>query len=147
MKRSMAAANLKFNFNCLNDAEAVLDQAKKIAEAYGCVTVADVCDLCRGTRSYDETKIGWTPKALSRAYTRRDIYHNESTLYLPACDYEMLECTEEPKELEESQPEPINITISSNEWDIRRNDIEQVLNEIFMNSEKIKDRPVFITIM
>ena len=43
----------------------------------------------------------------------------------------------------EIQAEPINISISADKPEL----IEQTINVLFNNTEKIKNRPVFITIM
>lgn len=138
--------NRSFDFVYKKDAEAVFDQAKEIAEMYGYVTVADICDLAGVASIYAENLYGLSPTAIKKAkiYLNKDCY----VLYLPQCDWKKDGYAKETEDMETpSTGEPINITISSNEWNTRRNDIEQVFNELFRNSDKIKDRPVFISLM
>lgn len=154
MKKISLDTNWSFNFVYKKDAEQVLKQAKEIAGLCGYVTVADICDLTGKTSTYTESLVGWSYEAIEKAEICWEHYNDgfglmfEFVLYLPQCDWEKNEYTKEAEDTEKpSTGEPINITISSNEWNTRRNDIEQVFNELFRNSDKIKDRPVFINIM
>lgn len=145
MKKISLDTHRKFSFAHRGDAEAAFNQAKEIAEVYGYVTVTDICDLVGVPSNYMENMIGWSLEALNKAYIGIVCPY---VLYLPQCDWSKDRYTKEAEDMETpSTGEPINITISSDEWDTRRNDIEQVLNELFRNSDKIKDRPIFISII
>lgn len=146
--------NWSFNFVYKKDAEQVLKQAKEIAGLYGYVTVADICELAGKTSTYIKSLVGWSYEAIEKADICLEYYNDgfglmfEFVLYLPQCDWEKNEYTKKAEDTKKpSAGEPINISISADEWNTRRNDIEQVLNELFRNSDKIKDRPVFINIM
>lgn len=146
--------NREFVFDCIKDAEAVLNQAIEIAKIYGYVTVADICDFNGVTPIYTENLVGWSLDAIKKAEICECYYDDGQgnvysyVLYLPQCDWEKDKHTKEAKNTEKPNiGEPINITISSGEWDTRRNDIEQAFSELFKNSDKIKDRPIFINIM
>ena len=126
----------------------VLRRTKEIAECYGYATVADVKDFYGDDSTWYENNIGWTAESLKCVLIEQV---DPSTYSICMPEYTWVNSNSKsivPDKKKRSQTgEPINITISSGEWDTRRNDIEDALQVLFKNSEKIKDRPVFITIM
>lgn len=86
MKKSTITTKRKFVFTCNGDAEKALSYAKEIAELYGYVTVADMCDLTGVAPIHTENLVGWTPKAIRKAHVCREycVY----SLCLPQCDWE-----------------------------------------------------------
>lgn len=146
MKKITLSTNRDFSFGYKKDAEAVLNSAKEIAELYGYVTVADVCDLAGVVSIYAENLVGWSLEAIKKAYICRTRYAYE--LYLPQCDWEKDRYTKEAKDTEKpSTGEPINIAITVDKWYKKPEAIEQAISALFKDPEKIKDRPVFISIM
>lgn len=54
------------------EAEAVLSHIDDIFKNYGSVSVADVCDLCGLTSSFNDVKIGWEdPDSIAKMYIVR----------------------------------------------------------------------------
>ena len=130
------------------DARNVLIHAREIAEKYAYVTMADMHDLIGDKSEYTDCKYGWTPSKLKLAYIEMlapDMY----SIHMPACDWfsdkkDATTITEFPTaKSKQIEPEPINITISAD----KANKLEQTISALFKDPEKIKDRPVFITII
>lgn len=126
------------SFLSSHKATEVLHNARRLIEMYGCVSMADMCNLCGGTPSYEETKVGWTADAMKNSEIEK-IADNAYVITMP--EYNWHADDDESVSLDEkSQPEPINVTVSSDK-------LEQAISALFKYPEKIKDRPVFITIM
>lgn len=124
--------------------------AKEIAEFYGFVTVADMMDLSSCHSAWgDYDTFGWTKQALARAVIEHTTSSDSYRICMPEYDWGNYP-GKSSMSGEDGRPktvEPINITISSGELDTRRHDIEDVLHLLFENADKIKDRPVFISLM
>lgn len=143
-------------FKNRDDAVKILQSVKKLAGLYNVVTFADVADLCGYDSTWNDHLIGWSSDALTNYPWIRQINSiPEYTIQFPECDWDnsnppdkyQNQCMDHSDIQDMSDPEPINITISSGEWDTRRNDIDDVFQALFNNLDKVKDRPVFITIM
>lgn len=116
----------------------VLHYARQIVEVYGYVSMADMRDLYGGTPSYEESKVGWTADAMENSEIEK-IADNAYVITMP--EYNWHADDDESVSLDEkSQPEPIDITVPSDK-------LEETISALFKDPEKIKDRPVFITIM
>lgn len=125
-----------------------LTYAREIAEAYEHVTMTDMNDLIGNQSEYSDCKYGWTCCGLRLAYVEvlaPDVY----SIHMPACDwfFDKKDATTVTKfptaKPKQTEPEPINVTIPADKPEV----IEQIIDTLFNNSEKIKDRPVFINIM
>lgn len=129
------------------DAHIALYRAMGIAELYGHATVADISDLVGEKCGYIDTKRGWTESCIKKGNVCR--IGNAFVISLPRCnwfdDATMIKPSDEKSTVksEQSQPEPINITIPANKPEV----IGETINALCSNLEKIKDRPVFISIM
>ena len=117
MKKSTITKNREFMFTCVEDAKATLRRAIEIAKIYGYVTVADMCDLTGVTPICMENLVGWSLDAIKKAEIR-EYYYNDG-----------------------------QGNVYSYVLYLPQYDIEQAFSELFKNSDKIKDRPVFINIM
>ncbi len=141
-----------FNFKDAHEPTHTIIHAQEIADKYGCVTVADMHDLIGIKSTYTDNKYGWTSFGLSDARIKMDTNKTYS-IYMPPCDWfaddwEAFKNEKEDNKMassyaKEIQAEPINISISADKPEL----IEQTINALFNNTEKIKNRPVFITIM
>lgn len=130
------------------DARNTLIYAREITEEQAYITMADMHDLIGDKSECTDCKYGWTLSKLKLAYIEilaPDMY----SIHMPACDWfsdkkDATTVTEFPTaEPKQTEPEPINVTIPADKPEV----IEQIIDTLFNNSEKIKDRPVFITIM
>lgn len=122
-----------------HEAAKVLHYAKQIIEAYGYVSLADMIDLCGKNPAYKDSKIGWTEAAFKNAKIK--IFYEGYAVCMPEFDW----CENDDLDTvgEQLQSEPINVTIPADKPEA----IEQIIGALLKNSEKIKDRPVFISIM
>lgn len=125
-------------FNSRKAAE-ILHYAKQIIETYGYVSLADILDLSGKNPAYKDTKIGWTEAAFKNA--KIEMLGKGCTIRMPDCDWH--KDSDSDAVGEQFQPEPINVTIPKDKPEL----IKQTITALFENSEKIKDRPVFINIM
>lgn len=120
-----------------------LTYAREIAEAYDHVSMTDMNDLIGNQSEYSDCKYGWTLSKLRLAYVEvlaSDVY----SIHMPACDWFYDEAgSSTAKHKEKTESEPINITIPADKPEV----IERIISALFNNSENIKDRPVFITII
>lgn len=137
------------HFKSKDEATEFYKSVKDIVIRYGYATVADAKELCGDDSSWNDNLMGWSRDVLHWAMIERVVSDNgwEYIVRFPECDWNKKRNDSGPSAKPQSDPEPINITISSGEWDTRRNDIEYAFRVLFDNIEKIKDRPVFITIM
>ena len=134
------ATNIRIGvFSNSHEAAKVLHYAKQIVKVYGYVSLADMIDLCGKNPAYKDSKIGWTEAAFKNAKIK--IFYEECTICMPEFDWR--ENDDLDTVGEQLQSEPINITIPADKSEV----IEQIIDTLFNNSEKIKDRPMFITIM
>lgn len=135
------------HFKDKSEALSFYNSVRDFATCYGVITVAAAKKLCGSDSTWDDNFTGWSLDALHHLLIERVVSDNgwEYTMRFPECDWNN-KCNDS-KSYTKLQSEPINITISSGEWDTRRNDIEDAFRVLFDNIEKIKDRPVFITIM
>ena len=142
-------ATIEPHFDIKEEAMQVIQNAKEVSEFYGFLTVADFKNLCSLTVEPNDDTFGWTKNTLERAVIERVTSSEAYKIRMPEYDWgnywSTPSATDEKTQSETG--EPINITISSGEWDTRRHDIEDVLHLLFENTEKISDRPVFITLM
>lgn len=144
--------NWIFKFNDAVKPTRTIMYAQEIADKYGCVTVADIHDFIGFKSTYIDNKYGWTSFGLSDIRIKMDASKTYS-IYMPPCDWfaddqKIFKNKQEDNNItssyiNEPQSEPVNINISSDKPEL----IEQVIISVFNNTEKIKDRPVFITIM
>lgn len=126
------------SFLSSHKATEVLHNARRLIETYGCISMADMCDLCGGTPSYEETKIGWTVDAIENSEIEK-IADNKYAIIMPG--YNWYAVNGKSVSLDESpQFEPIDVAVPSDK-------LEQTISALFKDPEKIKDRPVFITII
>lgn len=149
----------------------VLHCAEQIIKVYGYVSLADMLDLCGKNATYMDSKIGWTGDAFKNAKIR--VFYEGCTISMPEYDWfgntnykkeknEMSgnncifgmalgvrKCqTDANKSSDEQtdeypQPEPINITIPVDKLEA----IKETINTLCDNIDRIKDRPIFISIM
>lgn len=120
-----------------HEASRVLHCAEQIIEVYGYVSLADMLDLCGKNPSYKDSKIGWTADAMENSEIKK-IADNAYAITMPKYNWHVDD--DESFSLDEkSQPEPIDVTVPSDK-------LEQTISALFKDPEKIKDRPVFITI-
>lgn len=117
----------------------VLHYAKQIIEAYGYVSLADMIDLCGKNSAYKDSKIGWTEAAFKNAKIK--MLYEGCAIHMPEFDWR--ENDDSDTIGEQLQSEPINVTIPKDKPEL----IKQTITALFENSEKIKDRPVFINII
>ena len=122
-----------------HEAAKVLHYAKQIIQVYGYVSLADMLDLCGKNPAYKDSKIGWTEAAFKNA--KIEMLDEGYAIRMPEFDW--CENNDSDTVGEQLQSEPINVTIPADKPEI----IEQIIDALFDNSEKIKDRPVFISIM
>lgn len=126
------------DFLSSHKASSVLHNAKQVIEVYGYISLADMLDLCGKNPSYKDSKVGWTADAMENSEIKK-IADNAYVITMP--EYNWHADDDEPVSLDEkSQSEPIDITVPSDK-------LEQTISTLFKDPEKIKDRPVFITIM
>lgn len=122
------------------DAFIALDRAIGTAECYGHATIADILGFAENEYTYADTKRGWTELCARKGYIHKT--DKGWTISLPKCnwfdDASMIKASDE-----QPQPEPINITIPAEKPEI----IKETINSLCDNLEKIKDHPVFITIV
>ena len=135
-------------FDSRIDARFTLDQAIGTAELYGHVTMAYILDLIGDKCEHTDTKRGWTESCINKGRVE-NICPGAYAIILPRCnwfdDATMIKPSDERSTVksEQSQPEPINITIPANKPEL----IGETIHALFSNLEKIKDRPVFISIV
>lgn len=132
------------SFASYADADNALFYAMQVAKEYGYISCADLFEICGMSPSYTETKIGWTEQAIKSAKVDKFICQNQSkdfyTIRMPECDW-FEDADDSVASIEKA--EPINVTIPKDKPEF----IKQTITALFENSEKIKDRPVFINIM
>ena len=124
-----------------HEATEILHYAKQIIEVYGYVSLADMLDLCGKNPAYKDSKIGWTEAAFKNAKIK--ILYEGYAIHMPEFDWHENNDLDTVDEQLQSEPEPINITISASKPEL----IEQTIIALFKNSKEIKDRPVFINII
>lgn len=149
MNKTFNCAIIEPHFDSKNEAMQVIQNAKEIAESYGFLTVADFKCLCGLQVAVNDDTFGWMKDTLERVVIERVTSSDAYKISMPEYDWgtdQSVSSTPDEKVQPETS-EPINITISSGEWDTRRHDIEDVLHLLFENTEKISDRPVFIMLM
>lgn len=135
-------------FDYLTDALTVLDYALEIAERYGYTSIADMHELIGDKSAYIDCKYGWTLSSLVNASAEK-LATNMYSIHMPACDWisskeDTMTITKFPiVKPKKTEPEPINVTIPADKPEV----IEQTIGALFNDSEKIKDRPIFISIM
>lgn len=126
------------SFLSRHEAKKTLHYARQLVKVYGYISMADMCDLCGSTASYEETKLGWTVDAMENLKIQK-ITDNNYIIIMPRYNWHAVD--DEPVSLDKnSQFEPIGVTVPSDK-------LEQTISALFKDPEKIKDRPVFITIM
>ena len=139
-----------YGFISEDSAKNALDQLKRIAKTYGFATVADYYDICELHSSYTDNKVGWTYDTLNNiTISCNNRYSYEINLPSPI----PLDTEYKPKSTyreyshkyynKKSTPEPLCITIHTNELD----DVDATLAETFKYIYTIKDRMVNLTIM
>lgn len=149
MDKTFRVAIIEPHFDSKDEAMQVIQKAKEVSESYGFLTAADFKCLCGLHVALNDDTFGWMKNTLERAVIERVTSSEAYKIRMPEYDwgnYRSVSSTPDEKRQPETS-EPINITISSGEWDTRRHDIEDVLHIFFENAEKISDRPVFITLM
>lgn len=74
-----------FNRPDFNSAAQTLRSAKEIIDEYGCISLADIRELCGEPSNYTDSKIGWT----SKAFINTEIKQRKSGCYIciPQCDW------------------------------------------------------------
>ena len=145
--------NYDFYFKYEKEASLFVEQAREIAKEYGRVTLSDLYDLSGGPSCYEHSKISWSVYSIkNNVYVK---YDSDLECYIVSfpepyfnkVDNNKVETTMTPKSYivkkkSETSSEPINITICMDSLE----DPFEVVHEIFDMTNKIKDRPIFITI-
>lgn len=145
--------NYNFYFKDEKDTLYFVHRALEIAKQYGRVTLSDLYDLNGAQGFYAYNKIGWTASSISNeVYTNFNSYLKCYVVLFPKpdfnkVDYNKGETFTTPKSYvikreSETSSEPLNITIC---MDLFESHLD-VAHQIFNMTNKIKDRPVFITI-
>ncbi len=119
----------------------ILRNAKQVIKSYGYVSLADMLNLCEKDTVYKDSKIGWTEAAFKN--TKIKIVYEGYAISMPEYNWRENDVLDTVDEQLQSELEPINVTIPAD----KSGAIEQIIAALFSNSEKIKDRPVFITII
>ena len=129
-------------FNTREQAETILNRLLDIAEDYHYVSVADLKDLCAIESHYLDNHLRWSESAVRGAEILRDFDGNwKIRLTIPGDDRPTIKKAVY-KSSYKSTPEPLNITINTNEID----DFDNVLVGVFRQVYTITDRAVFINI-
>ena len=145
--------NYDFYFKYEKEASLFVERAREIAKEYGSATLSDLYDLRGGPSCYANSKISWSVYSIkNNVYVK---YNNDLECYIVSfpepyfnkVDNKKGETTTTPKSYvvkkkSETSSEPLNITIC---MDLLEDPFE-VVHEIFDMTNKIKDRPAFITI-
>ena len=145
--------NYDFHFKYEKEASLFVEQACEIAKEYGRVTLSDLYDLSGGPSCYEHSKISWSVYSIkNNVYVK---YNSDLECYIVSfpepyfnkVDNNKVETTATSKSYvakkeSETSSEPLNITIC---MDLLEDPLE-VVNQIFDMTNKIKNRPVFITI-
>lgn len=129
---------IEYVFEDYREGVECLANIKCIANYYARITVADVNDICGVKSCLTDRKMGWTKNALENT-TVEKCDSGTYIICMPKYDWY--------KETADIQPEPINVTITVDKLYKKPDIIEQTIQALFNDPEKIKDRPVFITIM
>lgn len=144
--------NKTYIFNTRGEAEDTLSKIKEIAEDYSMISLADVNYLCGLVSPYTDNKLGWVKATIDNACVTRELSYWSIVLPRPVPITE-----EEPKvsyreyrakksiteTTPESTPEPLYITIHTNDVD----SVDEILADTFKYIYTIKDRVVNLTIM
>lgn len=115
------------------DAEDTLDIIEQRVSDCKIITAYDVNQLCGAGSSSTDHYVGWTEAMIEDSEIMRT--RNGHILSLPQ--------PRSIKELDNGTPEPLCITIHTNEVD----DVDAILAETFSYISTIKDRMVNLTIM
>lgn len=137
-------------FNNEEEAAEVMACMWDIIDKYGYVTVADLKKLLRINRNPSDHNFGWENSALSdsslRNYGKNAWYINltyPKYLNLSASERNEHVSDDECITASEPNPQPIHITIHTNEI----SDLSKTLEETFKYIYTIQDRTVNLTIM
>ena len=137
---------MNYIFYFKNDKEASLfiEQAREIAKEYGMVTLSDLYDLIGIKSDYLCNKISWSIHSIN--YNLHVEYNSDLKCYMVSFPKPFFEENKSKSYINKkkmvSSSEPINVTIN---MDLLEDPFE-VIHQIFGMANKIKDRPVFITI-
>ena len=145
--------NYDFYFKYEKEASLFVERAREIAKEYGRVTLSDLYDLSGVQNCYAHSKISWSVYSIkNNVYVK---YDSDLECYIVSfpepyfnkVNNNKVETTATSKSYvakkeSETSSEPLNITIC---MDLLENPLE-VVHEVFDMTNKIKDRPVFITI-
>ena len=145
--------NYDFYFKHEKEASLFVEQAREIAKEYGRVALSDLYDLSGCSSCYAHSKISWSIYSITNhVYVKYDsdlecYIVSFPEPYVNKVDNNKVETTTTPKSYvvkkkSEISSEPLNITIC---MDLLEDPFE-VVHEIFDMANKVKDRPVFITI-
>lgn len=137
---------MNYIFYFKNDKEASLfiERAREIAKEYGSVTLSDLYELIGIKSNYLCNKISWSIHSIN--YNLHVEYNSDLKCYMVSFPKPFFEENKSKSYINKkkmvSSSEPINVTIN---MDLLEDPFE-VIHQIFDMTNKIKDRPVFITI-
>lgn len=137
---------MNYNFYFKNNKEASLfiERAREIAKEYGMVTLSDLYELIGIKSDYLCNKISWSIHSIN--YNLYIEYNSDLKCYMVSFPKPFFEENKSKSYINKkkmvSSSEPINITIN---MDLLEDPFE-VIHQIFDIANKIKDRPIFITI-
>ena len=137
---------MNYNFYFKNDKEASLfiERAREIAKEYGMVTLSDLYELIGIKSDYLCNKIRWSIYSIN--YNLYIEYNSDLKCYMVSFPKPFFEENKSKSYINKkkmvSSSEPINVTIN---MDLLEDPFE-VIHQIFDMTNKIKDRPVFISI-
>lgn len=136
-----------------SDAEEALSKLKAVADlclSYVSLATAEYCCELRSSANWAET-VGWTSDTIKKFTTIRRTDMDFYEIIAPLYDWHKSNnddiCKNESEETATAQGEPININIPLDKWFTKSDNVKALIQSLFEDPEKIKDRPVFINIM
>lgn len=134
-------------FRKKSEAEEALRKLKAVADLGGSHISLATAEWCCGLKSANwEETVGWTSDTFEKFTEIRKTGMGFYAIYAPSYDWHKSE-ENESEETTTAQGEPININIPLDKWFTKSDNIKALIQSLFEDPEKIKDRPVFINIM
>lgn len=139
-------------FRKKSEAVEALRKLKAVADLSGLYVSLAMAEWCCGLRSTAwANTIGWTSDTIKKFTTIRKTNMGFYTIYAPMYDWHESNnddiCKNESEETTTAQGEPININIPLDKWFTKSDNVKALIQSLFEDPEKIKDRSVFINIM
>lgn len=131
------------------EAEEAFCKLKAVADL-GMVVSLATAEWCCGLKSTNwAATVGWTSDTIEKFAEIRKTGMGFYAIYAPSYDWHKSENDDvsknKPEETTTAQGEPINITVSLGS--INSDILKALIQALFEDSEKIRDRPVFISII